>query len=585
MFHYLRRMATTMTELTSRVAITIGKTPLGCYSTRFLPGGPRMSFLWLRRRCSELLLNFPGIGNALQHSKMLLLILVVWNCGASFLLATDYFLTLGGGYDRSGNQASLEANVLFFQQLLVDKHRGRRRHEIFFADGDDPAADLQTLREKPAQSATPATDLLAALHRRRGGDQVGYRDHRVAGTTGSLNPSLIRAAFADLARQARLGDRVIIYVTAHGNVGPKDDPFNTTIDCWNGRKITAREFTDWLSQVPSEVHVIMVMAQCYCGGFGRAIFEGLDVKRGLAPQLRVGFFAQQHNLPAAGCRPDIEHDEEFSSYFWGALAGRSRNGLPIVGCDVDENGAISFAEAYAYAVTAGETIDIPLRTSEVLLRTYSRLPAVRVSDTASNSEPESGELENSERATDFQPILATMCGRLETFVEHGSPVSRRIVTQLATSLGFSLQDDVTAITKALETSRRAHRSPGSGRPRQGSGRRELLQEVTEKWPELADERKWPESALLKSENQEQMLAELRQLPSWKTYDERRRQLEVANAESDQREIRLVKFRKLTNALEVIALERNLHLVATAEIVERYRQLLALEDSTLSNSEN
>ena len=30
---------------------------------------------------------------------------------------------------------------------------------------------------------------------------------------------------------------------------------------------------------------------------------------------------QQHDLPAAGCRPDIEHDEEFSSYFWGAIAG------------------------------------------------------------------------------------------------------------------------------------------------------------------------------------------------------------------------------------------------------------------------
>src|SRR5688572_12325054 len=95
--------------------------------------------------------------------------------------ATDSFLTIAGGYDRTGNQASLEANVVFFQQLLTDQHRGPKQHAIFFADGDDPAADLQVLAEKPAESATPATDLLATLHRRRGssGSRITYRDHRV----------------------------------------------------------------------------------------------------------------------------------------------------------------------------------------------------------------------------------------------------------------------------------------------------------------------------------------------------------------------------------------------------------------------
>ena len=94
-------------------------------------------------------------------SKSLLFISIGWMCGVQPLTATDFFLTIGGGYDRSGNQASLEANVVFFQQLLTDKHRGPRRHDIFFADGDDPAADLQILAEKPAKSTAPATDLLS----------------------------------------------------------------------------------------------------------------------------------------------------------------------------------------------------------------------------------------------------------------------------------------------------------------------------------------------------------------------------------------------------------------------------------------
>lgn len=500
-------------------------------------------------RCSLLLVALLGISNDAQ--------------------ATDYFLTIGGGYSKTGNQASLEANVVFFQELLAGKHRAPRQHAIFFADGNDPAADLQVLAEKPAKSATPATDLLAALHRRGSGEQVTYRNHRVPQISGPLDPKLIRNQLESLAKTTRSGDRLIIYVTAHGSEGPREDRFNTTIDCWNNRKITAREFTGWLDKLPTEVHVVMVMAQCYCGGFGHTIFAGLDEKQGLAPQVRVGFFAQQHNLPAAGCRPDIEHDEEFSSYFWGALAGKSRNGVPIKNVDIDGNGQISFAEAYAHAVVAGETIDIPLRTSEVFLRTYSRLkpdaPAEEQKEAAENEPPE-------------EPKLSKMTGKLESFLTDAGPLSRHIVTQLAKTLEVSLQDDVTAVQKAYEESRR--RGPGRSRARQSSGRRDLLQEVTDKWPELGDEKKWAESVLLKPENQEQLLFEIKQLPTWKYYDERRQQAGETDKYSDERELRSVKFRRLLNVLETIVLERNLYLVAKPEIVERYRKILALEKSHL-----
>jgi hypothetical protein len=529
-------------------------------------------------------------------SAKLLLISIGWMSSAQPLSATDYFLTIGGGYHRSGNQASLEANVVFFQQVLAEKHRGRRRHDIYFADGHDPAADLQILAEKPAKSDSPATDLLASLHRRRGQVHVTYRNHRVTEIAGPLEPALIRAGLDALAKTARRGDRLIVYVTAHGSAGPKDDQFNTTIDCWNERKITAGEFTEWLNKLPSEVPVVVVMAQCYCGGFAHLIFQGLDEAKGLAPQLRAGFFAQQHDLPAAGCRPDIEHDEEFSSYFWGALAGRSRNGVPIEGCDVDGNGVVSFAEAYAYAVTAGETIDIPLRTSEVLLRTYSRLTTAKAEDATRDSEtkPEgndkfeqdAGSSQMCDDSLHGQPALSTMSGTLQTFVDRGRPVSGRIVTQLCKTLGFTLQEEVTAVMTAEDEHRRAGRFQGRSRGRrQGSGRRDLLSEVTEKWPELGDERHWEESPLLKPDNQEHLLAELKQLPSWKSYDERLKQMEAAGKESEQHELRTVKFRRLINALETIVLENNLPLVAKPEIVKRYQQMMALEESTLGSGES
>ncbi len=528
-------------------------------------------------------MNSKSLLRGRRHSATLVLLIVGWLGGPQASYATDFFLTIGGGYDRSGNQASLEANVIFFQQLLIEQHRGPRQHSIFFADGDDPAADLQILADKPTEDAGPATALIAALHRRRGEAPTTYRNHRVTEIAGALDPGLIRKSLETVSRQAQAGDRLIIYVTAHGSAGPKNDPFNTTIDCWNGRKISAHEFTDWLNNLPSELPVIMVMAQCYCGGFGRSIFDGLDKEKGLAPQLRAGFFAQQHDLPAAGCRPDIEHDEEFSSYFWGALIGRSRNGVPVRGCDINGDGVVSFAEAYAHAVTIGETIDIPLRTSEVLLRAFSRLNAEHVKSLSRDSQPgsDSEAIVPMEPESNAEPTLLTLSGKLQEIADKGRPVSRQMVTDLSQALGFSLEDDVTAIMSAYEESRRTNRFQGRGRSRQGSGRRELLHDVTEKWPELTDEKKWRESPLLAPANQDKLFGEIKDLPSWSFYDERLRQIEAVNKESGQKELRNVKFRKLINALESIVLEKNLPQFASRDVLERYQQLLLLEESSLN----
>ncbi len=60
--------------------------------------------------------------------------------------------------------------------------------------------------------------------------------------------------------------------------------------------------------------------------------------------------------------------KEYSSYFWGAFSGKNANGKPVGNVDCDADGKVSLAEAHAFAVLASETIDIPLRTSDALLR-------------------------------------------------------------------------------------------------------------------------------------------------------------------------------------------------------------------------
>ncbi len=494
----------------------------------------------------------------------LALLICLMASASSTVWAADYFLTLGGGYNQAGNQASLEENVLFFQKLLIEKLPSPVQHTVFFADGFDPDDDLQVLADEAIAKKLPATDLLSKLHRRRGISQVAYRNHRVQNIAGSLNPELIHQKLTTLSKMLRAGDRLIIYVTAHGSAGPRGDAFNTTIDCWNESKISAREFTQWLDELPTESTVMLVMAQCYCGGFSHTLFDDLKVENGLAKPLRVGFFAQQHDLAAAGCRPDIEHDQEFSSYFWGAFAGKSRNGVSITGCDLNRDGEISFAEAYAYAVVASETIDVPLKSSDTLLKTYSRL------DVSSQDRTDTDE-QTEDKSIQAEPVnpsaLFLFTGTLQRFVDHADPISGATVAKLSEVLGFGLDTDLAVITKEYEENGRRpfmrgrDRGPGGG-GRRGSGRRQLLAEIGEKWPELAESDDWMKSDLLRRDHQETLLKEIQELPAWTTYHDRAVQIEKDTEEANQREMRAVKCRRLLLTLESIALAQNLSHFAT-----------------------
>ena len=215
------------------------------------------------------------------------------------LRATDFFLTIGGGYDPEGNQASLEANVLFFQEVLQAQHRGQRTQATFFADGDDPHPDLQVLKPKSQGAGTasdsgPVADLLEQLFTSRNGEQeVEYRNHHIENISGPNRPESIRASLQHMCGNMVDGDRLIVYVTAHGGEAEGLNHYNTTISCWDELSITAREFERWLDDVPASVPVVMVMAQCYCGGFAHTIFDKAQRREGLDARVRVGFFAQQ----------------------------------------------------------------------------------------------------------------------------------------------------------------------------------------------------------------------------------------------------------------------------------------------------
>lgn len=487
----------------------------------------------------------------------------------------DYFLTIGGGFSPQGNQASLEANVLFYQQLIREKHTQEAEHKIFFADGFEQKKDLQIVAPKPV-AASPAIELLNAvfdLNR----DRITYRNHEVPAITGSIAPSEVQTALDVFGTRLTQGDRLIVYVTAHGSAATGSDKMDTSIACWNQKAIRMTAFAKWLDQVPENVPVILIMAQCYCGGFANTMFDQGDPDNGLAKNLRVGFFAQRNDLPAAGCRPDIENDEEYSSYFWGAFLGRLRSGSEVSQIDCNQDGRVSFAEAHGFAVSASPTIDIPLRTSEEFLRRYSRILDY---DTLPLGE------EAAEAKVDAHDMLR-FDGTIASVADMGSPELRQCVRSLASSLEIP---PTLSISQVVVMRKECENEFNQSRPRSGRGvargprgarnskRRDFKQELLAKWPELEDPSKWEELNWLKANECEVFLDQVRQLSNYEPFQQSLQERTQTRERTNSTELRLVRLRRLVYSIETILLAKNLPRVANVELTKKYQEIVGLEES-------
>ncbi len=508
--------------------------------------------------------------------------------------AKDYFVIVGGGFSPESNQASLEANLIFFQNVLAERGLSESRQFYYFADGDDNADDLQIVAPKQ-KSEHELVKLLRGMHR-QDFEEVEYRNHEVPNINGRSSPENVKKCLSDIAAQAVAGDRVVVYITAHGGSGSRKSPHNTTVMGWDRSSFSVSDFSDWLAKLPAEVSCVSIMAQCYCGGFADAIFDHGDQKNGLSQRLQTGFFAQQHNLPAAGCRPDIENDEEFSSYFWGAMVGRSRTGESFVGVDDNEDGKVSFAEAYAFTVISSRTIDIPLRSSDRLLRVYSSLDpsiqAVQEDDAIAESGEVTEELSDSRSMEDDDAEDApaksprkssvALSGAVTELIRDSNPTTKRIAIALMKQLGVPEQADVSEVYRMQDELYADDRSSGGrGRSRWRSGRRQLLSLIGSRWEKLADRDEWRDYvSQLPNEECDSIFKEIQNLDGFGDYKKIRDEAQARIERSQAMELQQVAFKRLIHHLELAVLEKNLPLCATKEIQSRYRAMIELENQSL-----
>ena len=475
---------------------------------------------------------------------------------ASVTLGGDHFLTIGGGDSPANNQVSLEKNVQFFQRLLAQTEGKGVPQDVLFADGTGKTRDLQCL----APDDPPRINLLLArLFAGENELAFQFRQHDIPGIRGSSTRRGLEEWFNTTGAKLGADDRLFIYFTGHGGMG--NPAQNTTFSLWCERPMTVIEFTKLLDKVSPKTKVVLMMVQCHSGGFANVIFK--DGKPGpvLSPARRSGFFATTFDRNAAGCTADtVEEDyKDYSTYFFAALGGKTRTGKRVEGCDYDGDGRVSLAEAHAYVLLHSDTIDIPVTTSDAFLRQFSK------DSGASLIAVESPYSELLEHAT-----------RLQAIALEGLSKELGLTTQGRATESVHLADMLDAQRKTAEAETRKRNDE------RGNLARDIRSRVLRRWPEFSNAWHPRVAELMQKEGPDiqQAIESDSAYPRWEIL---RREADDFEEKAMGLERKWVKCKRFTRMLRTVALAANLEKVASPEVVERYRQLLADEAGTIGRA--
>jgi len=269
--------------------------------------------------------------------------------GARLEPAHLWVVLVNGGGTRAGNYQSHVVHVRSLLEVLDAAGVPRERITVFASDGEDPGADLATRELRPEGEGwlLEGTQLEGTL-----GRPMEYVSTRIAGQTlRPATPDALRAWFAREGKELHAGDTLLLYVTDHGTPN-RDDPTNTRITMWGDKQsYSVRELGESLATLDPGVRVVMLMSQCFSGGFAH-----LARRDGASSELPrgdvCGYFASTAERPAYGCYPENLGDDN---------VGHSVRFIEALAADG------SFEDAQAHTLVYDQTPDVPLRTSDVQL--------------------------------------------------------------------------------------------------------------------------------------------------------------------------------------------------------------------------
>ncbi len=476
--------------------------------------------------------------------------------------AEDHWLIVGGGPTAANSQLSLESNVQFVQRLLGRTKPAPAKVDVYFAAGRNGARDVQ-YRPEDGASRFDAHRLLARLEGEGEGLALRYRQNRISDVDGPATAGRVQRWFATTGALLQPEDRLFLYFTGHGASGGDEQPKNTEIYFWRNQRMSVRRFTQRLDKIHPDVPVVLVMVQCYSGGFANVIFEGGDPKAALADANRAGFFSTVHDRPAAGCTPALKKKgyQEYSGVFWAALSGRTRAKEEIDQPDPSGDGTTSLAEAHAYAQLRADTIDIGVRTSGALLRRYSRLSG-------------GGEGGLSRRS----PYRA--------LARAATPAQKAILDGLSEQLELARTRRLAEAkeqAKTLEARRRRIQEKRNNKAKRARRLRSTIRaDLHRKWPEL-NHGFHPRITELLSASPEKVVRAITNHEKFRDWQSVRRRLDRLDQRDRALEREWAKAKRFIRVAENVILRANLGAVASEEVRKRFEELLAAERTTLAGS--
>jgi hypothetical protein len=469
--------------------------------------------------------------------------------------ATIHALLVGGGPDRESNTAQIEEHLRFVT-ALVPPTPGRI---VLFADGKASSRDLTYTDSARLTPGERALDVLLP-NDGLGAKELTRAPMLGAQINGPSRPASIDRAFHKLAElSGRDSPPVLLYFAGHGSLVNDESndqkPKTSIYNLWDGESLDPATLIEEIERLPPCVPVVLVMAQCFSGGFGNVLFKHANPELACNGRPIIGFFAAEDDREAAGCGTETNSPlyQDFSSYFFGALTGRDKLGHRVAGADFDGDGRVSCHEAWCYALIHDDSIDTPVCTSLIFLRRYAD-----VADSAIFSTP-------------WQSLL-----------DWSTPAERAALDALSAKLGVDGEQRMLAaydrlmfadpIAQPGET--RAFRE---SQDRLNATRQSSLHALFQKWPAL----RWRDDTGAYNRATQDAAAELgKDTAQCETLAQLRDALDLANAALDNEEALLVRF---TDLGELIARRHHFQQHGEAAVKRYFEALWAGEQRPLDLS--
>jgi hypothetical protein len=499
---------------------------------------------------------------------------------------SSHILVLGGGYSPSGNQISLESNVKYFRKIRASIGLANASMHTYFADGKDRGRDLQFF--DPNFSVPDINLIFAELFGKTKGIANQYRSNQLNSNGSSTIANLDQ--WFNLRKKSQIAGKNLIYFTGHGGKGDSKNPHNTTAYLWSNVRLKVVDFVKKLDQLPIEQSTILVMVQCYSGGFANVLFENGDPTKGLSKHARAGFFSTIQTRVAAGCTPDIreENYQEYSTSFWEALSGVSRIGKKISKPDYNSDGQTSLMEAHSYVSINSNTIDIPIKTSDILLRKFlpdefkPKAKTPKKKGLLDKYLPEF--LKNDLNSTGSQPVV-----KLEDFTESNlsgwaNPEEKAVLVNLSKILELKEDYPGKEIKKLQEQLKKERESIEKEKKKaldqKNKYRDEIRKLLISKHPEISNPYHPTTTLLLSTDQKEGVLKIVNQKGTWGKLLKEKEKVEKLESQRFIIEKKEVKIIRLRRCIENIILAHLLTKLEIPEQIRQYNRLLTLERSIL-----